>query len=550
MAEDKTSLQLGVGQVALTLDESISAPAEQIRDLSRLSDPALSELDFNALLNELLVRVRDLLGVDTAAILLLDRDRRELIARAAKGIEEEVERGVRIPLGQGFAGRIAKERVAIFIGDVDHADILNPILRQKGIRSLLGVPLIVEGDLIGVLHVGSLHPRVFDQRDLAILQFAAARAAPAIERARLVSALAREHGIAVTLQRSLLPRRLAEFAGVSIAARYLPARDEVGGDWYDVIPLARGQVGIAIGDVVGHGLDAATLMGQLRTALHAYAAEGHGPTRALELVDRFAGELGDTAMATATLAIFDTGSGSLRVASAGHPPPVVVAPGGEVRMLDVPPGPPLGAFGYDSCPECELSLGAGEILLLYTDGLIERPRAPLQAGIDALMGAIENARTAEDTCLLAMDRLVPGRGPRDDVAVLALRHEPVPARLELHLDADPKVLALVRRSVTRWLGAQGADHEVITEIIIAVSEACANAVEHAYGPGSGDFSLVAEPAEGEVRITVRDRGHWRPPRGRDRGRGLKIMEAAMDAVDVATDEQGTRITMTRRTSQR
>ncbi len=155
-------------------------------DLVRLSDPALSELDFDRLLDELLVRVRDLLGVDTAAILLLDDERKQLVARAAKGIEEEVEQGVRIPIGGGFAGRIAQERVGIFIADVDHADILNPILREKGIRSLLGVPLIVEGELIGVLHVGSLTPREFDLRDLAVLDLAAARAAPAIERARLL----------------------------------------------------------------------------------------------------------------------------------------------------------------------------------------------------------------------------------------------------------------------------------------------------------------------------------------------------------------------------
>src|SRR6202035_5933418 len=117
-----------------------------------------SELDLDELLDELLVRIQEVLGVDTVAILLYDEETNELVARAAKGIEEEVEQGVRIPVGRGFAGRIAAERVAIFIADVDHADIMNPILREKGIHALLGVPLIVEGDLIGVLHVGSLYP--------------------------------------------------------------------------------------------------------------------------------------------------------------------------------------------------------------------------------------------------------------------------------------------------------------------------------------------------------------------------------------------------------
>src|SRR5581483_8098882 len=133
----------------------------------------------------------------------------------------------RVPIGKGFAGRIAAERVAIYISDVDHADILNPILRQKGIRSMLGVPMIVEGDLIGVMHVGSLRPRVFEEEDVALLELAAARAAPGIDRARLRSALDREHQVAIALQRSLLPRRLPDIPELRIATRYLAARNEV-----------------------------------------------------------------------------------------------------------------------------------------------------------------------------------------------------------------------------------------------------------------------------------------------------------------------------------
>jgi GAF domain-containing protein len=178
----------------------------------------------------LLTRAKDILGVDTAAILLLDEDGQELVARAAKGLEEEVERGVRIPLGAGFAGRIAAGRRPIYIADVDHADVLNPILRMKGVRSLLGVPLLVEGAALGVLHVGSVVPREFTNADAALLQLAAAQAAPAIDRARLFDALDREHRSAVALQRSLLPDRLHDLVGIDAAVRYLPARDEVGGD--------------------------------------------------------------------------------------------------------------------------------------------------------------------------------------------------------------------------------------------------------------------------------------------------------------------------------
>src|SRR5579875_3768383 len=246
-------LPRGTGQAVLPPVELDLAPSEQVRLLYSLSDPALSELELDDFLNELLARVQEALSVDTVAILLFDESSQQLVARAATGIEEEVERGVRIPAGRGFAGRIAAERVAIFIADVDHADILNPILRQKGIRSLLGVPLIVEGTLIGVLHVGSLRPRTFGQRDLALLQVAAARAAPGIERAQLLTALRHEQRVAMTLQRSLLPKRLVERLDVSADSRYVPASDEVGGDWYDMFELDGGRLGIAIGDVVGHG---------------------------------------------------------------------------------------------------------------------------------------------------------------------------------------------------------------------------------------------------------------------------------------------------------
>ncbi len=176
-AERRQRPSPGAGQVVLVPEQGLREGMGERRSSYRLTDPVLSELPLEALLDELLVRVQEALAVDTVAILLLDVASQQLVARAAKGIEEEVERGVRIPLGQGFAGRIAAERVPIFIAEVDHADVLNPILREKGIESLLGVPMIVEGELIGVLHVGSLQPRTFGQDDLAVLQMAAARAA-------------------------------------------------------------------------------------------------------------------------------------------------------------------------------------------------------------------------------------------------------------------------------------------------------------------------------------------------------------------------------------
>jgi len=535
----------GHGQIVLRPAGSVVAPSEQVRNLNRLSDPALSELSLDALLEELLERVRVTLSVDTVAILLYDASTDELVARAASGIEEEVEQGVRIPLGQGFAGRVAAERVAIFVADVDHADIHNPILREKGIHSLLGVPLIVEGELIGVLHVGSITPRTFGQKDVAVLQLAAARAAPAIERAGLVAELEREHEVAVLLQRSLLPRQLPRIAGVSVAARYLAARAEVGGDWYDIIELPRGLLGIAIGDVVGHGIQAAALMGQMRTALRAYAQEGHGAGRTLELVDRYVQSTGIGSMATAAYGVFDPDTGVLRFANAGHVPPVIVS-GDRTRLLEVPPCAPLGAYPYGNCHEHELRLESDEMLVMYTDGLVERRGEPLNDGLDELLKALAGMGSAEEACLAAITSLGVEDGPRDDIAIVALHNQPIPTELELELPAVPGVLAHVRRLMRRWLWDRGAGNSEIVEITMAVSEACANAVEHAYSPAPHVFSVQARTEDDEVTVAVRDTGRWRPPRGHNRGRGLTIIEAAMDTMHVSSAADGTEIVMRRK----
>jgi anti-sigma regulatory factor (Ser/Thr protein kinase)/putative methionine-R-sulfoxide reductase with GAF domain len=537
-------LPRGTGQAVLPPVELDIAPSEQVRVLYSLSDPSLSELELNDFLDQLLARVQEALTVDTVAILLFDEASQQLVARAARGLEEEVERGVRIPIGRGFAGRIAAERVAIFIADVDHADILNPILREKGIRSLLGIPLIVEGSLIGVLHVGSLTPREFGQTDLAVLQVAAVRAAPGIERAQLVSALRHEQRVAMVLQRSLLPKQLLEPVGVSVGARYVPASDEVGGDWYDMFELDGGRLGIAIGDVVGHGVRAAALMGQLRTALQAYALEGAAPGHTLELVDRFVRALPDFAMATAAYAVLDPDTGRVQLASAGHLPPLVV--GGESpRVVEVTPAPPLGAFPYGHCSEQTLTLSPGEMLVLYTDGLIERPGIPLTQSIKAMLELLGHEVSVDGLCQLAIQHLVPVEGLRDDVALIAIQNNPVPDELMLELSAEPRVLSEARRALRRWLHQVGADRDQAAEITLAANEACANAIEHAYSPAPARFTLHARADAGEVTLTVRDSGQWRRPSGQHRGRGLTIMKAAMDGVEAHSTSSGTEIVMRR-----
>ena len=526
-----------------TAADTAGAPRlDQLGHVYRLGDAALSELELEDLLDELLSRAVSILGVDTAAILLYDPATDELVARAAHGLEEEVEQGVRIPLGRGFAGRIALGRTPIFIADVDHAEILNPILRAKGVRSLLGVPLISEGRLLGVLHVGTVTPRTFTDTDAIVLQLAAARAAPALERARLFDALEREHDAAVGLQRSLLPHRLPTLIGAPLAARYLPARDEVGGDWYDVLPLNRGLVGIAIGDVSGHGIRAASLMGEMRAALRAYAYDGHPPADVLQRLDRLFGAVRERGMATAAYGVFDPSTGHLNYALAGHPPPLVVDGNGSARLLDGgDPAPPLGSMPYAGYSNCEAVLEGGDILLLYTDGLVERRGERLAEGLDRLVAEAAGAQTAEGLCDQLAGRLVPAGGAADDIAMLALQNERVPERLNLQFPAQPGVLAEVRRVLRRWLHEIGAPPEDVGTLTLAAGEACANAIEHAYSPTPAAFSLETVEEDRVVTLIVRDSGRWRPARGRNRGRGLTIMQAAVDEFDVRPTDDGTEV---------
>jgi serine phosphatase RsbU (regulator of sigma subunit)/anti-sigma regulatory factor (Ser/Thr protein kinase) len=522
----------------------LAEAGDQLPAVYRLSDPALAELPLQRLLDEVLARVQEILDVDTVAVLLLDTDANELVARAAKGIEEEVKQGVRIPVGRGFAGRIAAERASIFIPDVDHADVLNPLLREAGIRSLLGVPLITQNKVVGVLHTGTLTPREFTSSDAALLQLAASRVAPAIEHAQLFDALDREHRSAVALQRSLLPDILPPVPEADVGARYLPARDEVGGDWYDVLELRGTSVGVAIGDVAGHGVRAAALMGQLRTGLRAYALEGHGPGDALRLLDELLQAIRGRGMATAAYAVIDIETGAMTIASAGHPPPLLVTASGEARLLEVRPSPPLGALPYGQFHEVTTTLEPGDAIALYTDGLVETRTTPLEQTLAELCAAAAGVpHGAEALCDQILDALVPGRAADDDVALVVLQRRPVETALHLRLAADPGELTRMRRSLGRWLRTRGVGEDDIRAIALACGEACANAIEHAYPPGPASFELDATFDGDAVTVTVVDHGGWRAPRGENRGRGLAIMETTMDELDVRRTERGTRIVM-------
>ena len=236
----------------------IADSAEQLRRLLHVSDVALAHLSPEDLLDELLIRVREVLGADTAAVLLLDERTNELVATAAKGIEEEVESGVRIPVGRGFAGKIAFERAPVVIERVDHQNVMNPILHEKGIISLLGVPLLVRGQVLGVLHVGSLTYRRFTEPDVQLLQMVAERVALGLS----VRLYEHERRLTEALQQTFLPVTMPRVPGLRLTSKYQPAAG-IGGDWYDVLALRSGAVALAMGDVAGHGVEASGSLGFL-----------------------------------------------------------------------------------------------------------------------------------------------------------------------------------------------------------------------------------------------------------------------------------------------
>jgi phosphoserine phosphatase RsbU/P len=393
----------------------------KLRDIRSITDAALSHLGADDLLAELLVRVKEILDADTVAVLLLDSSGRQLIATAACGLEEEVRQGVRIPVGQGFAGRIAAGQRPVILDHVDHGNVLNPILLDKGIRSLVGVPLLVHGAVIGVLHVGTVHDRVFTADDAALLQLAADRAALAVQWLRSRE----DRAAAAALQRSLLPSALPVVTGVEAAARYVPGEGQVGGDWYDMFPLPGDELGVVAGDVAGSGLAGAVVMGRMRSVLRAYALEYPDPAEVLGKLDQkmqyFEGEV----MATVSYAVLDPASGQLRISSAGHFPPVIAAPGQRGVLAEIAVDAPIGVADAPRRHVTTLDLASGAVLCFFTDGLVERRDEPIDDGITRLCATVVPG-PPENICISVMGALVGSEHPGDDIALLVLRWQREP----------------------------------------------------------------------------------------------------------------------------
>jgi phosphoserine phosphatase RsbU/P len=399
---------------------------EKLRDIQSITDAALSSLTPQALLDALTERTRQALDADTAAVLLLDRAAGQLVAAAASGLEEEVEQGVRVPLGQGFAGRVAQLGQVVILPEVDRTVVVNPLLLARGIRSLMGAPLRADGEVIGVLHVGTLRPRQFTSDDADLLQLAADRAAVAVQS---LSAQV-DQAAALVLQRSLMPSALPRIPGLRMAARYVPGAGVIGGDWYDVFTLPSGHVCAVIGDVAGSGIRAAVIMGRLRSALRAYALETTDPAEILTRLDRKIQHFEPDALATVLCAVLSPGLDQALVSCAGHLPPVRYCPGEPAAVADVAADILIGAVPPATRRSVTISLPPGSVLCLYTDGLVERRDELLDTGIGALAVALTTAAAdasgSEACCAALMAAMASHHSRADDTALLILRRDGAP----------------------------------------------------------------------------------------------------------------------------
>jgi PAS domain S-box-containing protein len=515
-----------------------------VHGLQMLLDVALAHHRLDEMLAALLPRVCEVVNAEGAAVLLSEEDGSlQLRASMFRDVEAEP---LRIELGEGIAGRVARDKQPLLVQDPDPSEVADPALH--GLHSILGVPLLAGGAVTGVLQVGVPAPRRFSEDDLLLLGLAADRVALAIDHLRVYE---REHKIAETLQRSLLPERLPPLPGLDVAARYQPAasESEVGGDWYDVIAMPGGRVGLVMGDVAGKGLAAASMVGRLRSAMRAYALEGHAPADVVDRLNQLVWtEVEDSHMTTMVYVVFDPLEGRVTWVNAGHLPPLAVTSDGIARFLDGPSSVPLGVMSYPDYEAAETEMPLGGTVLLYTDGLVERPGELLDEGLDRLVAAVRGERTGpEELCDHVLRQLVPAAGAADDIALLALCSPRLSDSFQLELGSEPGELAAMRALLRRWLRNADGEETEIAEILTATGEAAANAIEHGGSIAGGPPFEVAGSMEGDtVEIVVRDSGGgWRQRRHSEGGRGLVLMRALMDSVDVDKGADGTTVRMSR-----
>jgi len=411
-------------------------------------------------------------------------------------------------------------------------------------RCVYAVPIVAKGEAIGALAVYFQAERGEPSAEEAeLISSFAHQAGVALERARAYEV---EHEAAMTLQRNLMPEGTGYSANVDVDGRYLPATRgvHVGGDWYDIVDRPDGTVAFAVGDIAGHGLQAAAAMGQVRSAWRALALSMTEPNAILASLDRFAGGVDGAFFSTILSLLLDPSRNDLRYASAGHPPALVIEPDGSTRFLEGGRSVPLGLPFDLPRPQAHERLGPGSILVVYTDGLVERREEPLDRGLQRLAEVASRVRAGSLTEisdglleLVADDR-------HDDVALLTIGPRRPVEVFRRTFPADAHELSSMRAELRRWLERSGLPTETLEDVVLACTEAATNAIEHAYIGRRGDVLIEAESEDGGLQVSVIDHGRWRHPRPDDsRGRGLDLVRAVIGDVDVERGEGGTTVRM-------
>ncbi|MFB8103597.1 MULTISPECIES: SpoIIE family protein phosphatase [Streptomyces] len=427
--------------------------------------------------------------------------------------------------------------------------ILWPNISHLGITSAAYMPLIAQARPIGALGLLYRDKAGFTPDERNLLMALGTSIAQSLQRAMLYE---QEHDLAEGLQQAMLPRRIPAVPGAQVAVRYRSARlgRDIGGDWYDLIPLPGGRVGAVIGDVQGHDTHAAAVMGQLRIVLRAYAAEGHSPATVMARASVFLHELDTDRFATCTYAEVDLTTGVIQAVRAGHVDPLVRDVDGSCRRMPAEGGLPLGLsaeFGRLEYPVSTAELDPGQTMILFTDGLVEMPGADLDEGMQLLTTLVSNGPQSLQKLADELCDAVDVRGGQDDVALLLLRrraaHAPQPGgRLRQHVaQNDPEALSSARHMIRAAVRAWGAK-ERADEIELAADELTTNALMHTDGGAVVTIRVLAG-SERRLRVDVEDRSSALPRRrdaGEDgvSGRGLMLVDRLADVWGVESRGSG------------
>ncbi len=492
-------------------------------------------------------------GAAAAALAVLDDEGRELNVVHSRGFPEELlgpEGAVALSAAGPAASADRLQESSYFESRealLEAHPELSDSLRDRDAHSYAFLPVSAGAAPLGVAVFAWNQPGRLVDDERTFLEAVVAQCGLALDRARRYEG---ERVVAETLQRSVLPETVPSMEGVRVGALYLPGSNavDVGGDWFDTLMLPDGRLGFVVGDVVGKGVQAAATMAQLRNGMRALTLDAQSPAETVTKVNVLLEHYIDVPFATLAYLAFDPETLDVTLASAGHPPPLVVAPDGSTRYLEGEGGLPLGVDAGVAYTEHTETLEPGSIIVLYTDGLVERRGRSIDEGLAALARAAEEAPRDPDAFVDALvGRMLGADARQDDVALLAIMLDQALAEpLELQIPAAPESLPVLRKELETWLRSASVSDLDARDILLATWEAGANAIEHSGANHDSVVEVNVVLSGDRIRIGIADQGRWKEPEIRDdRGLGLRLIEALMTTVDVERGADGTRVVMER-----